>query len=88
MKDELRRVYRACFDFQEAHQPPADAPQEWWEQMARDVVAVADKLGRTPFAIDMLSVVIDQIQREGVAARGAGTDARTHDPAAKGPLSA
>ena len=61
LPEEYRRVYRAVYEYQKRHNPPA--MDDEWLAAAKDINATASALGNTKFAIKMLEVVYAEWER-------------------------
>ena len=58
-----QNIWRAAFDFYERRMTAPPCPG-WWDATARQMEAVADRLGHDPFAVDMLIAVYSELERK------------------------
>lgn len=58
-----RAVYNAVIAYHEKHAPCPRSDAEW-EAAARDVSAIAAAMENTPFALDLLSAVFSEFERQ------------------------
>lgn len=60
--DPYKAVYRQVFDFHERHKPFPQTPEEW-EEAVKDFAQTAEAAGGSPFALSLLTAVLDELER-------------------------
>ena len=58
-----KMVFRAMFDFLNAHFPPQDDP-EWWKKLSEDLSATSDKAKGGPLVNGILLAISDYLEEE------------------------
>lgn len=63
MSDRRRRIFRAAFDFLTEH-APASRHSAYWEETTAHVCALAASLDNDPLALDLLTAVMLELERQ------------------------
>lgn len=67
-----RAIYRAVFDFHARHSTPPRTLEEWHD-LNTDIAQVSTSCGNTPFVMDLLAAVYDEIERNAHSTTQANT---------------
>lgn len=58
-----RKVYRACCDFHERHNPPR-LDDSYWDEAAADLLETSQQFSENDFALEMLATVYTELERQ------------------------